>query len=149
MGQRGGLLMRKKVLIANIALLLWFALDMTGFSLKEKVLVTQGYQDDGVFFVVFLLSIILFYSYEKLGKYILNIWLFMWFFIQFYFHWVFTIFGPWEGKRNYFSNTIKLIASDEVYIPDLYHIILHILILASLILTSYYIYSVKKPKDAL
>jgi len=39
----------------------------------------------------------------------------------------------------YFSESIKLFYSESRYIPDLYHIVLHILIAASLVLTSLYI----------
>jgi len=59
-------------------------------------------------------------------------WLFMWLLTQFFSHWYYTIFGPSEGKINYFADTIKLIPSSNTYIPDLYHIILHVLILVSL-----------------
>ena len=57
----------------------------------------------------------------------------MWFIAQLLSHWYFTIFGPSVGKINYFANTIKLINSADIYIPDLYHIILHILIFIALI----------------
>lgn len=142
------MLNKNKVLMVNFILFLWFSLDMTGFSLSGKVLVSQSYKDDYIFFGIFTVCIILFLSYEKIGKYLLNIWLFMWFITQFYFHWFFTIFGPHKGKIEYFANTIKIISNDNIYIPDLYHILLHILILIAFILSTFYCYYKTKGKNA-
>ena len=126
--------MNKRIcVVSNICLLLWFFLDMVGLSINGSILVTRSYKDDGIFFLIFLVAFILFIFKEKVGKYFLSVWLFMWFFTQFLFHWRFTIFGPSEGKINYFADTIKLIPSANTYIPDLYHIILHLLILVSLV----------------
>lgn len=126
--------MKRKISIAiNLFLLIWFSLDMIGVSISTHILVTRSYKDDGIFFFIFLVLFVLFILRDKLWNYILAAWLFMWFLTQFLSHWYYTIFGPAIGKMNYFANTIKLIRSSDVYIPDLYHIILHILILASLI----------------
>ena len=64
---------KRKVLIVNIVLLLWFSLAMIGFRLNDKILVTEAYKEDFMFFIIFVVCIILFYSYEKIGKYILNL----------------------------------------------------------------------------
>ena len=126
--------MNKRIcVVSNVCLLLWFFLDMVGLSINGSILVTRSYKDDGIFFLIFLVVFTLFVFKEKVGKYFLSVWLFMWFLIQFLFHWRFTIFGPSEGKISYFSDTIKLIPSANTYIPDLYHIILHLLILVSLV----------------
>lgn len=124
---------KKKIIAINLVLLLWIFLDMVGLKINGHVLVSQSYQEDGLFFIIFLIIFILYVFYEKIGKYLLTGWLFLWFSTQFYFHWFYTIFGPSEGKINYFADTIKLISSQTIYIPDLYHIILHALILISLI----------------
>jgi len=129
--------------ISNLFLLIWFFLDMIGISIDGKILVTSSYKSDGFFFIIFLAFFILFIFYEKAGKYLLTVWLFMWFLTQFFSHWYFTIFGPPEEKINYFANTIKLIPYTNTYIPDLYHIILHVLILVSLICVSNFIFSKK------
>ncbi len=126
--------MNKKIcFISNLCLLFWFFLDMVGISISGHILVTRSYRDDGIFFLIFLILFIWYISKDKIGKYFLTGWLFMWFSAQFLSHWHFTIFGPAQGKINYFVGTIKLISSSNIYIPDLYHIILHILILISLI----------------
>ncbi|MBU5312296.1 hypothetical protein KQI38_09670 [Tissierella carlieri] len=138
---------RKKLLIrANILLLIWFFLDMIGVTFGNKVLVSRAWRDDGIFFVIYIVAIVWFLVKEKSGKFVLTTWLSIWFATQLYFHWYFTIFGPWEGKIRYFADAIKLIPSTTVYIPDLYHIVLHILILIALYSTM--IYSVKSCKES-
>lgn len=123
--------------------------DMTGVHLGDRCLVTQSYKDDGVFFMIYLVVIILFIVKEKIGKWLAIIWLALWFGIQFICHEWYTIFnggfmGTLEGKNKYFSDTIKWLHIDGRYIPDLYHTILHIFILCSLIGTI--VYSVKYAK---
>ena len=59
--------------------------------------------------------------------------------IQFFCHWYYTIFGASESKlkgyNEYFKDTVRLIPmSEKRLIPDLYHIILHILILLNIVL---------------
>jgi hypothetical protein len=124
---------KRVAIVLNMLLLIWFFLDMVGVTLGEKMLVSRAWQEDGVFFLLFLTAFLWFLLKEKLGKYILTGILTIWLILQLYFHWVFTVFGPWEGKIRFFSGTIKLFESNVVYIPDLYHIILHILILCALI----------------
>lgn len=121
--------LKKIAIILNVLLLIWFFLDMTGFSFYKLMLVSTSWKEDGIFFTIYAGVFIWFLIREKSGKFGLLGWLFLWFATQFYSHWYFTIAGPGEGKIRYFSNTIKLIPSDTVYIPDLYHIVLHTLIL--------------------
>lgn len=127
MGKAKGITM-----ILNSVLLVWFFLDMIGVSFGEKLLVTGSYQEDGIYFIIFALAFLSFLLKDTIGKYVLFIWLCLWFVTQFYSHWYFTLFGPWEGKRKYFADTVKLFPSADIYIPDLYHIVLHILILFNL-----------------
>lgn len=141
--------MKKKIcLVSNLCLLIWFFLDMVGISINGYVLVTRAYREDGVFFLIFLVLFIWYALKDKIGKYFLTSWLFMWFLTQFLSHWYFTIFGPSQGKMNFFAETIKLIPSSSIYIPDLYHIILHILILISLISMIKFCISSNKIKDS-
>lgn len=135
---------KKRCIILNLFLLLYFFLDMVGVSFHKFTLVDGAYADDGVFFLIFLALVVIFIFKDKLGKYLLTGWLFMWFMTQFSSHWYFTIFGPSEGKIAYFANTIKLISSSNIYIPDLYHILLHILILVSLINMIIYCFKTSK-----
>lgn len=126
--------MNKKIcIVSNLCLLLWFFLDMIGMRIYGYILVTRSYKDDGIYFLIYIVLFIWYLFKEKRGKYLLTGWLSIWFITQFLSHWYFTIFGPSQGKMNYFADTIKLIPSTNIYIPDLYHIILHILILVALI----------------
>ena len=63
--------MRKRYcIVAQIALLLWFFLDMTGLYFGNKCLVTRSYKEDGIFFLIYLITIILFLVKKYIGKYI-------------------------------------------------------------------------------
>jgi hypothetical protein len=93
-----------------------------------------------------LFVFLLFIFNDKFGKYFLGSWLFMWLATQFYFHWYFTITGKGLNKIDYFKGSIKLINSETRYIPDLYHIVLHIFILVSLISVIFYIVKDAKKK---
>ena len=135
----------QKVIVFNVPLLVWFFLDMTGFTIGNNMLVSQAYKDDGIFFIIYLIALVSFVCLKGKWKLVLPIWLSVWFLTQIYSHWYFTIFGPWDGKNRYFADTIKLIPQTERYVPDLYHIVLHILILVALISTIKYFLKNKKP----
>jgi hypothetical protein len=135
---------RKYCLIANVILLAWFFLDMVGVYFKNNHLVTRSWRDDGIFFIIFLGALILFLLKENVGKYILIIWQSLWLLTQFISHEWYTIVGGGEEKIRFFEGSIKFIKSDLRYIPDVYHIVLHILILVALISTI--IYSMKSKR---
>jgi hypothetical protein len=75
----------------------------------------------------------------------LLIWLSLWFAAQFIFHWLRTIMGNGQGVIRYFRGSVKLIQLEGVYIPYLYHIVLHLLIISALTCTA--IYTVKSVKE--
>ena len=130
-------------IIAQIVLLLWFSLDMIGLYFGDKCLVTRSYKEDGIFFLIYLAAMILFFTKEKIGKSIVIGWMSMWFVIQFMCHEWYSIFncgfmGTLEGKIEYFSGTIQWLQIEGKYVPDVYHTILHILILIALALTIIY-----------
>lgn len=140
---------KKYCIITQTLLLLWFFLDMTGVYFSNSYLVTRSYKDDGLFFLIYLVAMILFIFKEKIGKWAVWVWTSLWFVIQFLCHEWYTIFskgvmGSLEDKIKYFSGAIKWIEIDGRYIPDVYHTILHILILAVVITTSLYIRNSKK-----
>ena len=56
--------------IAQIILLLWFFLDMTGLYFGENCLVTRSYKEDGILFLIYLVTMILFFVKEKIGKWL-------------------------------------------------------------------------------
>lgn len=135
--------MKKYVIIANLILLIWFFLDMIGLKIGDKYLVEQALIDDGIFFIIYLVAVILFVFKEKIGKYVLNVWLLMWFITQFFSHWIFTINGKGLNKINVFKDTIKLVDSTTRYVADVYHIVLHILILVAFITLNIYLFRKK------
>ena len=69
----------------------------------------------------------------------------MWFVTQFFSHWYLTITGTGLKKIDYFKNTIKLFENETRYIADLYHIILHILILV--VFTLLIVFIIKSLKE--
>lgn len=67
-------------------------------------------------------------------------WIFMWFVTQFISHEWYTIFGKGvmgnvENKISYFKDCIQLVHVPGRYVPDLYHIILHMLVVAAFVAT--------------
>ena len=140
---------KRYCIITQTLLLLWFFLDMTGVYFSNSYLVTRSYKDDGLFFLIYLVAMILFIFKEKIGKWAVWVWTSLWFVIQFLCHEWYTIFskgvmGSLEDKIKYISGAIKWIEIDGRYIPDVYHTILHILILAVVITTALYIRNSKK-----
>lgn len=137
-------------MIAQLILLIWFFLDMTGLFFGDKCLVTRSYKDDGIFFLIYLVAVILFIVKEKIGKWFAIGWMAMWFITQFLCHEWYTIFnggfmGRLEDKIVRFSGTMQWLQIEGRYIPDIYHTILHILILFALVSTV--IYAVKSKKQ--
>ena len=132
---------RKKVaIIANSLLLLWFSLDMFGVKLGEKYLVEGAFKDDGLFMLISVITFILFVFTKKIGKYFHLIWLSMWLVVQFLSHEWYTIFGNGfmgdvDVKINHFKDCIKIVSVQGRYVPDAYHIILHILLVIALVTT--------------
>lgn len=135
--------MKKIALFLQAVLLMWFFLDMTGLCFGGMCLVTRSYREDGIFFLIYLATIILFLLKEKVGKWLSLGWLLIWFVMQFISHEWYTIFdggfmGDLQGKIRYFSGTVQWLRIGGKYIPDVYHTILHILILSALISTAAY-----------
>lgn len=134
-------------IIVQSILLLWFFLDMTGLYFGNNCLVSRSYKDDGIFFLINLIVFVLFIFKERIGKWLAIVW----FAIQFICHEWYTIFnggfmGTLQGKIDYFSGTIQWLQIEGRYIPDVYHTILHILILCALISTIVYSKKIAKKK---
>ncbi len=55
--------------------------------------------------------------------------------------------GKTEEKIKYFSKALKWLETDGRYIPDVYHTILHVLILIVLITSIMYIRSLRKKDE--
>lgn len=125
---------RTLFLITQIILLIWFFLDMTGVYFDAGYLVTRSYKDDGVFFLIYLTTVILFIVKEKIGKWAVTVWSVIWFAAQFASHELVTLTGNgYENKSRYFEGSLKWLDIDGVYVPDVYHTVLHILLLVVVI----------------
>lgn len=132
--------MKRKCTISLIILLLWFTMDMTGFSIGNIILVEPAWNSiDGIWWLIFISLVLMFIWKDKIFKYVLSAFIFIWLFIQYSSHWHYTIFGATPKKiisyNNYFEKTFRTIpSSSTVIIPDFYHIVLHIFLLNAMIL---------------
>lgn len=135
--------MRVAIIVVSCLLWLWF-LGCTFTWKFAKVLLVEGMGLKSIEFaalVLFTLGIGSFLLWEPIGKWVLFVELALWLIEQFFCHEYFTIFGSSSKKlRGYnecFDGTVKLFPVSETrLIPDLYHIVLHLLILADLVLTA-------------
>ncbi len=138
--------MKLLIIIVSCLLWLWF-LGCTTTWRFGKVLLVEGMGIKSIEFaalVSFTCGIAAFLLWESVGKWILLAILSLWLVGQFFCHEYFTIFGASENKlKGYnecFEGTVKLFpASKTRLIPDLYHIVLHLLITFDLVLLIVYI----------
>ena len=137
--------MRVAIIVASCLLWLWF-LGCTFTWKFGNVLLVEGMGLKSIEFgalVLFTIGIGCFLLWEAVGMWILMVELALWLVVQFFCHEYFTIFGAstkkLEGYNKCFEGTVKLFPVSEArLIPDFYHIVLHLLILADLVLTGIY-----------
>ena len=126
--------------LLQAALWIWFLGCVTTWRFG-KVLLVEGMGLKSAEFAalcLYSLGIAAFHCLQPAGKWILGGILLLWLAVQFRFHWYYTLFGAGErklqGYNDSFRGTVRLLPmSDKRLIPDLYHIVLHLLILANLI----------------
>ena len=123
-------------IIAQLLLLCWFFGCIRTYKFGKHTLVDgEGVKSaEFVMLCLFITGVILFWAVPFLGNWFLLGVLLFWFTVQFFCHWYYTIFGAPEkklkGYNDCFKNTVHIIpASETKLIPDMYHIILHLLIL--------------------
>ena len=131
--------MRLAVIILSALLWIWFLGCTISWRFGKVVLVNGDGVKSLVFAVLVLFSIgmVLYILIEPVGKWVLLSELALWLVVQFFCHEYFTIFGVSErklsGYNKCFEGTVKLFPVSETrLIPDLYHIVLHILLAADL-----------------
>ena len=131
--------MTTATILAQIILFGWFFGCVCTYKVGKYVLVDGMGIKSAEFVMLCLFSVgcITFWAVPFLGKWLLLGVLLFWFIVQFFCHWYYTIFGASEKKLkgyNYcFRNTVRIIpASKTRLIPDLYHMILHLLILLNI-----------------
>ena len=131
--------------IVNIAtlglLLLWFTFDITGLKIGQTKLVTSAFIDepiDFVFWLIFIGSIVLFILKDKIGKYVIAGFIFLWGGVQLSIY--FKSKAGIESYNQFFSDTHHIIeASENFLVKDTYHLILDVLILLAFISAILYI----------
>lgn len=134
--------MYQYIIAVSCLLWIWF-LGCTISWRFGKVLLVEGMGIKSAEFVMLLLftaSVLLYSLMPQYGIWVLLFVLLAWLCVQFLCHWRYTIFGASQNKiRGYndcFKGTLRLFPmSESRLIPDLYHIVLHILITFDFILT--------------
>ena len=135
--------MRIAIIVISCLLWLWF-LGCTFTWKFGKVLLVEGTGLNSIEFaalVLFTIGIGCFLLWEPVGKWILLVELTLWLVAQFFSHEYFTSFGvsarKLKGYNECFDGTVKLFpVSQTRLIPDLYHIMLHLLIATDLVLAA-------------
>ena len=127
-------------ILFQAALWIWFLGCTTTYRIGKQLLVEGMGVKNAEFAVLCLYSLGLaaFHCFQPAGRWILLGILLLWFAVQFMCHWYFTIFGASErklqGYNDCFRDAVRIFPmSDKRLIPDLYHIVLHLLILANII----------------
>ena len=106
------------------------------------ILANRKYNRSAVTVVLFLIK-------DKIGKWAVLAWSVIWFIAQFMSHELVTITGNgYENKTHYFEGAVKWLEIDGEYVPDVYHTVLHILILAVTVTGLVYVFGRKKPEEA-
>ena len=119
---------------------IWFLGCTTTYRLGKYTLVEGMGIKSAEFATLCLYSIgLLLYYLLPVGKWILLAMLILWFVVEFFCHWYFTIFGATErklkGYNDCFRNTVHIFPmSDTRLVPDFYHIVQHTLILLNIII---------------
>ena len=127
-------------ILIQAVLWVWF-LGCTITYRFGKCLLVEGMGVKSAEFVVLCLysiGLVSYHCFYPVGKWILFVILMLWFIVQFFCHWYYTIFGASDkklkGYNECFRDTIRIFPmSEKRLIPDLYHIVLHILILANIV----------------
>ncbi len=122
------------------ALWIWFLGCTTTYRLGRYILVEGMGLKSAEFAALCLYSAgLVLYHLVPVGKWILLAMLILWFVVEFFCHWYYTIFGVSErklkGYNDCFRNTVRIFPMSETrLVPDLYHIVEHTLILANILI---------------
>ena len=132
--------MRPITAVFQFALWIWFLGCITTYRVRGRILVEGMGLKSAEFVMLCLYSagLIAFWLLPAVGRWVLFAILLLWFSVQFLCHWRYTIFGAsrkkLEGYNDCFRDTLRIFPMRETrLIPDLYHIVLHVLILLNLI----------------
>lgn len=135
----GGRKMALVTIITQVILFCWFLGCICTYKFGKCILVEGVGIKSAEFIMLCLFStgVLLFWGVPSWGKWFLLGVLLLWFVVQFFCHWYYTIFGASEkklkGYNDCFRDTVRIIpASEKKLIPDLYHILLHLFILLNM-----------------
>ena len=127
-------------ILLQVFLWIWFLGCTVTFRIGKYTLVEGMGVKSAEFGMLCLYSIclILCYLLPPAGKWILLSVLILWFVAEFFCHWYFTIFGASDrklkGYNECFRDTVRIFPMSETrLIPDLYHIVQHLLILLNIL----------------
>lgn len=139
-GRKDDVRMRILTALLQLALWLWFLGCITTYRLGGRVLVEGMGVRSAEFFMLCLFSVglVCFYGFPFIGKWLLSGILIFWLAVQFLCHWRYTLFGASREKlASYhacFQNTVRLFPErKDRIVPDLYHAVIHLLILLNLL----------------
>ena len=128
-------------ILFQAALWIWFLGCTTTYRLGKYTLVEGMGIKSAEFATLCLYSsgLFLYHFLPSAGKWILLAILILWFVVEFFCHWYYTVFGAGAKKiRGYnecFRDTVRLFPMrEDRLIPDMYHIVLHLLILLNIVL---------------
>lgn len=128
------------IILVQAILWIWFFGCIRTYYMGKYLLVEGMGIKSAEFIMLCLYSIglISFHFLQPAGKWILLVILGFWFVVQFFCHWYYTILGASESKlqgyNDCFRNTLHIFPiSEKRIVPDLYHMILHILILGNIV----------------
>ena len=132
-------------IILQAALWIWFLGCVITWRIGKRLLVEGMGLKSAEFAVLCLYSagLVVYYTLQPAGEWILTGILILWFVVEFFCHWFFTIFGASEkklqGYNDCFRDTVHLVPLNEKrIIPDLYHMIQHLLILLNIIVCLFF-----------
>lgn len=127
--------------IIQALLWIWFLGCVITWRFGRILLVEGMGIKSAEFFMLCLYSagLTAYYLFPPAGKWALFAVLVFWFVVQFFCHWYYTLFGASEkklkGYNDCFRDTVHLIPmSESRLIPDLYHMVLHLLIVLNAVL---------------
>lgn len=113
------------------------------YEIEKSFEGTGAFEEEWLFMLIPTITFVLMLVTKNVGRNIHLIWLAGWFVTQFLSHEWYTLFGrgfmgEMDKKIAYFSECIQLINVDGRYVPDVYHIVLHILIIIAFVVTLLY-----------
>ena len=130
------------LLVFELLLLVWFFGCIVTYKIGGRILVEgMGLRSaEFVMLVIYSASVLTYLIFPSIWRFVVLGALVFWFIVQFFCHWYYTLFGASDkkikGYNECFQNTIHLFPQrDDKIIPDLYHIVLHILIILNITLS--------------